>query len=38
MVHLGAFVLGMALGLPIGYLVAAFNCLERWWGISVIVE
>lgn len=34
----GAFVLGIALGVPIGYLLSAYNCLERWLGIDVIVE
>lgn len=38
MVFLGAFLLGVALGLPVGYALAACNCLERWWGIIIVVE
>lgn len=34
----GAFLLGIAVGFPIGYVLSYFNCLERWLGINVIVE
>lgn len=36
--HYGAFLLGIAVGFPIGYILSAYNCLERWFGINVIVE